>query len=153
MEKSFTQSSNQNYPRPWQGCQKVLWSSKIQDTSKSLSEALIFVSTNPQYDNRLFIELQVQYMKILSLENVVYCTQIIFCFDMQNNLCTKHVLHRFCKNKSFWQRFTCNTKQYIPSEPLGFSKAFWVSQWINSQKQNKSMILNIMLLSWRRIWH
>ena len=31
-------------------------------TGKSLSEALIFASTNPQYDNRLFIELQVQNM-------------------------------------------------------------------------------------------
>ena len=30
------------------------------DTGKSLSEALIFSSTNQQYDNRLFIELQVQ---------------------------------------------------------------------------------------------
>ena len=35
-------------------------------TGKSLSEALIFASTNPQYDERLFIELQVQYMKIPS---------------------------------------------------------------------------------------
>ena len=35
-------------------------------TGKSLSEALIFPSTNPQYDNKLFIELQVQYMKIPS---------------------------------------------------------------------------------------
>ena len=33
-------------------------------TGKSLSEALIFASTNPQYDDRLFMELQVQYMKI-----------------------------------------------------------------------------------------
>ena len=31
-------------------------------TGKSLSEALIFASTNSQYDNRLFSELQVQYM-------------------------------------------------------------------------------------------
>ena len=31
---------------------------------KSMSEALIFASTNPQYDDRLFIELQVQYMEI-----------------------------------------------------------------------------------------
>ena len=38
----------------------------LSDTGKSLSEALIFASTNPQYDNRLFIELQVQYMKIPS---------------------------------------------------------------------------------------
>ena len=42
------------------------------DTGKSLSEALIFVSTNPQYDDRLFIELQVQYMKIPWGEHVVY---------------------------------------------------------------------------------
>ena len=36
------------------------------DWSKSLSEALIFATTNPQDDDRLFIELQVQYMKIPS---------------------------------------------------------------------------------------
>ena len=35
-------------------------------TGKSLSEALFFASTNPQYDDRFFIELQVQYMKIPS---------------------------------------------------------------------------------------
>ena len=35
-------------------------------TAKSLSEAPFFPSTNPQYDNRLFIELQVQCMKIPS---------------------------------------------------------------------------------------
>ena len=40
-------------------------------TDKSLSEALIFASTKPQYDDRLFIELQVQYMKIPS-SNLVY---------------------------------------------------------------------------------
>ena len=37
-------------------------------TGKSFSEALILESTNPQYDKRLFIELQVQYMKIASSE-------------------------------------------------------------------------------------
>ena len=36
---------------------------------KSFSEALILASTNPQYDKRLFIELQVQYMKIPSSEH------------------------------------------------------------------------------------
>ena len=35
-------------------------------TGKSLSEALIFESSKPQYKDRLFIELQVQYMKIPS---------------------------------------------------------------------------------------
>ena len=33
-------------------------------TDKSFSEALILASTNPQYDKRLLIELQVQYMKL-----------------------------------------------------------------------------------------
>ena len=35
----------------------------FKKTGKSLLEDLIFASTNPQYDDRLFIELQVQYMK------------------------------------------------------------------------------------------
>ena len=39
---------------------------KNLNTCKSLSETIIFASTNPQYDQRLFIELQVQYMKIPS---------------------------------------------------------------------------------------
>ena len=39
---------------------------EVTGTGKSLLEALIFASTNPQYDDRLFIELQVQYMKIPS---------------------------------------------------------------------------------------
>ena len=54
-------------------------------TGKSLSEALIFALTNPQNDDRLFIELQVQCTKIPSLkhgENLL-CTEIVF--DIQNN--------------------------------------------------------------------
>ena len=63
-------------------------------TGKSFSEALILASINPQYDKRLFIELQVQYMKITSSEHVVYINKLLicFCFDIQNNLCTQHVL-------------------------------------------------------------
>ena len=70
-------------------------------TGKSLSEALIFASTNPQYDDRLFIELQVQYMKISSSEHGenMLCTEIVF--DIQNNFCTQHVLPIFSKKKSF----------------------------------------------------
>ena len=41
-------------------------------TGKSLSEALIFASANPQYDNIFFIESPVQYMKFPSSEHVVY---------------------------------------------------------------------------------
>ena len=48
------------------------------------------LSTNPQYDYRLFIELRVQYMKIASSEHVVS----INCFECQNknNLSTQKVL-------------------------------------------------------------
>ena len=52
----------------------------IHITGKSLSEALIFSSTNPQYDNRLLIELQVQYIyensKLKPGENM-FCTEIV----------------------------------------------------------------------------
>ena len=49
-------------------------------TGKSLSEALILGSTNPQYDKGLFIDLPVQYTKTVSSEHVVY----INCFECQN---------------------------------------------------------------------
>ena len=50
------------------------------DTGKSLSEALIFASTNPQFTSgRLFIELQVQYMKIpISNLGRACCVQKLF---------------------------------------------------------------------------
>ena len=66
-----------------------LWSCDF-DTGKSFSEALIFALTNPQYDKRLFIELQVQDMKTTSLEHAV----LINCSECQykNNLCTQYVI-------------------------------------------------------------
>ena len=62
----FTYYGNSSFPLRnvcflFQTCEET-----ISCTGKSLSEALIFASTNPQYDDRLFIELQVQYMKIPS---------------------------------------------------------------------------------------
>ena len=44
---------------------------RLEYTGKSLLEALILTSTNPQYDKRLFIDLPVQYMKTTSSEHVV----------------------------------------------------------------------------------
>ena len=63
-------------------------------TGKSLLDAFILTSNNPQYIKRLFIDLPVQYMKTTSSEHGenMLCTQIVFCFDIQNNLCTQHVL-------------------------------------------------------------
>ena len=50
------------------------------DTGKSLSEALIFESTNPQYDDRLFIELHTSSIhensKLKPGENML-CTEIV----------------------------------------------------------------------------
>ena len=66
-------------------------------TGKSLSEALIFASTSLQYDDRLFIKLQVQYMKIPSSNlGRTCCVHTI----------VSYILPMFCKRKSFWQRFT-----------------------------------------------
>ena len=58
--------------------QDLKWTLPDEDTGKSLSEALILAASNPQYDKRLFTELQVQYMKFVCSEHVenMLCTQI-----------------------------------------------------------------------------
>ena len=65
------------------------------NSGKSFLEALIFASTNPQYDDRLFIELQVQYMKIASSEHGqnMLCTKIVLNVKTKNNLYTQQVLN------------------------------------------------------------
>ena len=67
----------------------------IGHTGKSLSEALIFASTNPQYDNRSFIEFTSSIYdnaKLKPGENML-CTEIVS--DIQNSFCTQHVLPMF----------------------------------------------------------
>jgi hypothetical protein len=68
----------------------ILWTIWRTNTGRSFSELLILESTIPQYDKRLFIELQVQHMIIKSTKYVLYI--ICFGFDIQNILCTQHVL-------------------------------------------------------------
>ena len=67
----------------------------------NLCQKLLFLhqSTNPQYDDRLFMELQ--YMKITSSEHGenMLCTEIVF--DIQNTFCTHHVPPMFCRKKSY----------------------------------------------------
>ena len=76
------------------------------DTGKSLSEALIFASTNPQYDDRLIVHWITSSIhensKLKPGENML-CTEIVP--DIQNNFCTQHVLPMSCKKKGFWLRF------------------------------------------------
>ena len=55
-------------------------------TGKSLSEALIYASTNPQYDNRLFIKLQAQYMKIPSSNLERTCCVLKFRTILVHNM-------------------------------------------------------------------
>ena len=62
-------------------------------TGKSLSEALFFASTNPEYDDRLFIELQIHENSKLKLGENMLGTEIVS--DIQNNFCTQHVLPMF----------------------------------------------------------
>ena len=76
---------------------------------KSMSEAIILASINPQCDKRLFIELRVQYMKTTSsVQHVVYTN------------CS------WCKNKCFWQRFTCKVR--MPLSHFLFSVNFFLNQ-------------------------
>ena len=73
-------------------------------TGKSLSEALIFASINPQYDDKLFIELQVQCMKNSSSEHgETCCVQKLFLtfrtISVHNMF--SYVFPMFSKKKSF----------------------------------------------------
>ena len=61
-------------------------------TGKSLSEALIFSSTNPHYGDRVFIDIKVQYIQ----ENSKFKPGYI-----QTNFCTQHVLPMFYVKNSF----------------------------------------------------
>ena len=70
-------------------------------TGKWSSEALIFASTNPQYDNRLFFESPVQYMKIPSSEHVVYTN----CSE-----CKKQTI---CEQSMFWECFDIGIFKYL----------------------------------------
>ena len=66
-------------------------------TGKSVAEALILESVNPQYDDRLFIELQGQYKKNTSSEHVVYKN----CFECQNKN-KKQFLYTTCSDHVFF---------------------------------------------------
>ena len=62
-------------------------------TGKSFSEVLIYLSINPQYDNKLFNDLQVQYKKIPRAEHVKNMSRTCYVF-------TQIVLNVQAKNMS-----------------------------------------------------
>ena len=69
-------------------------------TGKSLSEALFFASTihNKTKDCSLIYQLNTWQLQV---QNIL-CTWIVFyfCFDIQNNICTKHVLDLYFSRDS-----------------------------------------------------
>ena len=79
------------------------------DTGKSLSEAVILASwTNPQYDKRLFIELEVQYMKITSSEHLVYTN----CSECRNK---KQFMYTTCSELVIFMYWTRNSMNNLLS--------------------------------------
>ena len=60
--------------------------------------------------------------------------------DTQTNFCTQHVLPMFCKKKSFWQRFTCNSDQpsVIPLQALADHNLPKVDKFIKEVKKHLS---------------
>ena len=74
-------------------------------TGYSLSEALILASNNPKYDNRLFVELRVQYMKTTSSEHIVYIKLIQNHLMYTTQTCSFLVLNSQINKQSvvtFW---------------------------------------------------
>jgi hypothetical protein len=64
-------------------------SDNSDNTGRSLSEALILASTNPQYDKILFIDLPVQYIEIMLRTQIVQNVKT----KTKNNLFTQHELN------------------------------------------------------------
>ena len=80
-------------------------------TGKPFSEALILVSTNPQYDKILFIELRVQDMKTTSLEHVVY----INCSECQYKNKKKQFVYTTCSKLVVFMCWTCKSMNTLLS--------------------------------------
>ena len=90
---------NQNYLNYVLRCngKPFLTFSSSRGTGKSLSEEFILISTNPHFDKTLFLIYLFNTWK-LQAQNMgrTCCAQKLFyCFDIQNNLCTRHVLPMF----------------------------------------------------------
>ena len=75
---------------------------------KSVSEALILESVNPQYDDRLFIDLQFQYKKNTSSEHVVYKNCFLFWHS-------KQLLYTTCSEFVFFWVRSCKSMNNLSS--------------------------------------
>ena len=65
---------------------------KAMGRGYSFSEALILASVNPQYDKRFFIAFPEKCkFRTCCVQKLFFC----FCFDIQNNICTQHVVNLY----------------------------------------------------------
>ena len=76
---------------------------------KYLSEALILASTNPQYDDRLFIELRVHYMKIASSE---HAQNMLF---WMSKTISEHYTFSSCTELGLFIYWSCNSMNNLSS--------------------------------------
>ena len=76
-------------------------------TGKSVSEALILQSVNPQYNDRLFIDSWLQYKK---------------------NTTSEHVVYKHCFLFLFWSSKQC---LYTTCSQLVFF-LYWIQEWMNN---------------------
>ena len=83
--------------------EKTLEFGKLRlSAGKSVTKALILESVNPQYDNRLFIDLQLLTQKNTNSEHFVYNS----CFECQNKICV-HNLFSSCSPHILSLEFSC----------------------------------------------
>ena len=110
-----------------QGRRKVWKSGGGVSTSKSVSEALIFESFNPQYDERFFIESPEKYkFRTCCVQILLKCknkkkqffhttgSKLVF-FEFNEKSLVILWVNQF-KNESFWRRFTCNSNYFFQFE-------------------------------------
>ena len=80
----------------------------------NLSQKLLFLhqlTHNMTTDCSLNYKFNTWKFQAQNLGRTMLCTENDF--DIQNNLCTQHVLPMFCKNRSFWQRFNCTYVSFL----------------------------------------
>ena len=80
----------------------------------NLCQKLLFLH---QLTHNMVTDCSLNYnFNIWKFQAQIWRNQVVYCqiaSDIQNNFCTQHVLPMFCKNKSFWKRFTCKLQVLI----------------------------------------
>ena len=84
-------------------------------TGKSLSKGLIYASPKPQYDDRLSIELWVQYMKIASSEHVLYTNWFFVFFQHSEQFMYTPSFEHVLSLQFSCTYWTCNSMNNLSS--------------------------------------